>query len=445
MLLRDKLARPTTYRRSFQIQRPFQGWDVVAALFVVGFMLYGGGFYSFILFVPPLAKEFHWSSAGTGGLVSAFFLSAPLSLCAAPLIQKFGEKRLVIIGIIIEAICLMMLFSVSSLWHMYLLRALAGLGKVLFAITLPVVISKWFSRHFGLAVAIMFSGWHLGGLGLASFTQYLLLHVGWRETSIALGVAQLVIAIPITLWGLRAPSAADLGLRLDGGTEDEVRADGRTTEERIAAPPPRYLELISKIIKHPAFLIIVIASPMYYLSYGGVLVQQAAVIEGSGATAYAASTALGFTAGCAALGAVVGGWLFDKFTPVIGTLVAFCLLITGTFFLLLVSYHPSMPLLTLHAVIFGLGIGCGDIFWITLLKRRVPNELFATAWGIWYFLQLTSIILAPVCAGAIFDFTKSYSSMLMIEIAILAIPLLLALFLARWRVRTGHGLPVDIT
>src|ERR1700722_19002926 len=87
----------------------FQGWDVVVALFVVGFMLYGGGFYSFILFVPPIANEFHWSSAGTAGLVSAFFLSAPLSLWAAPLITRFGEKRLIITGIIIEAVCLMLI------------------------------------------------------------------------------------------------------------------------------------------------------------------------------------------------------------------------------------------------------------------------------------------------------------------------------------------------
>src|SRR5215468_5930125 len=111
----------------------FRGWYVVAALFAGGFALYGAGLYSFILFVNPLAAEFNWSHAATGGLVSAFWLSAPLSLFAEPLIRRFGSKRLVCAGIVIEAVSLMCLFLATHLWEMYLLRALAGLGKVLYA------------------------------------------------------------------------------------------------------------------------------------------------------------------------------------------------------------------------------------------------------------------------------------------------------------------------
>lgn len=428
----------------FSSQAIFQGWFVVGALFVLGFMLYGGGFYSFILFVPPLAKEFHWSSAGTGGLVSAFFISAPLSLWAAPLTRKFGEKRLVIVGIVIEAVSLMMLYSVSSLWQMYLLRALAGVGKVLFAITLPVVISRWFSRHFGLAVAIAFSGWHLGGLGLAAFTEFLLSHVGWRATASTLGIAQLVVALPIALWGLRTSSAADLGLNLDGDSTAPDESRSRAASERTAASSPQYVKLLHRTIMHPAFQIIAIASPIYYLSYGGVLVQQAAVIEGFGASAYTASYVLGVTAACAALGAVLGGWIFDKFSPAISTLTAFALLIVGIACLLIAGYRPLLSVLMTHAVLFGLGVGCGDVFWITLLKRRIPNTLFSSAWGIWYFLQLTFIIIAPVCAGAIFDFTKSYSGMLIIELTVLIVPLLLALLLATRHARPNENLAADI-
>ena len=68
---------------------------------------------------------------------------------------------------------------------------------------------------------------------------------------------------------------------------------------------------------------------------------------------------------------------------------------------------------------------------MTLIKRRFPNELFVGAWGIWYFLQLVFVVVAPACAGAIFDFTKSYPFMLLIAIGILAIPLSLVLLLAR--------------
>jgi len=58
----------------------YYGWKVLAALFMAGFMVYGGGLWSFVLFVLPLTQEFHWNRAATGGLVTAFWLSAPLIL-----------------------------------------------------------------------------------------------------------------------------------------------------------------------------------------------------------------------------------------------------------------------------------------------------------------------------------------------------------------------------
>ena len=48
----------------------YHGRKVLAALFMAGFMVYGGGLYCFVLLVPPLTEEFHWSRAATGGVWS---------------------------------------------------------------------------------------------------------------------------------------------------------------------------------------------------------------------------------------------------------------------------------------------------------------------------------------------------------------------------------------
>lgn len=145
----------------------YHGRKVLAALFMAGFMVYGGGLYCFVLFVPPLTAEFHWSRAATSGLVTAFWLSAPLILLGGYAIKRFGAMRLLIAGILIEAVCLALLSTVSAFGEMYFLRAAMGLGKVMFAVTLPYVISRWFSRHYSLALGIAWSGWHMGGLVLA--------------------------------------------------------------------------------------------------------------------------------------------------------------------------------------------------------------------------------------------------------------------------------------
>src|ERR1700691_1656884 len=148
----------------------YHGRKVLAALFMAGFMVYGGGLYCFVLLVPPLTQEFHWSRAATSGLVTAFWLSAPLILCGGWAIKRFGAIRLLIAGIIIEAVCVALLSTVSAFGEMYLLRAAMGVGKVMFAVTLPYAVSRWFSRHYSLGLGVVWAGWHFGGMVLAPLT-----------------------------------------------------------------------------------------------------------------------------------------------------------------------------------------------------------------------------------------------------------------------------------
>ncbi len=70
----------------------YHGTKVLIAIFLAGFMVYGGGLYSFVLFVPRLTEQFHWGRAGTTGLVSAFWLSAPLILLGGSAIKCFGAS-----------------------------------------------------------------------------------------------------------------------------------------------------------------------------------------------------------------------------------------------------------------------------------------------------------------------------------------------------------------
>jgi MFS family permease len=407
----------------------FRGWYVVGALFIGGFALYGAGLYSFILFVTPLSEEFHWSHAATGGLVSAFWISAPLSLIADPLIRRFGVKRLAATGIIVEAVCLILLFTASQLWQMYLLRALAGLGKVLYAINLPIILSRWFSRRFGLALAVMYCGWHLGGLALAPVTEFLMHAVGWRQASMALGGALLIIALPPTLWALRVESAAELGVGLDGNAAPAATASDPAGKPAVGHGG-RGGTARGELLTHAAFQLVMAATLIYYLTYSGVLAHQAAVVEASGVSARAASMVLGATAGFAALGALLIGWVIDRFALAWATIFQYGLMATGVACLLAVTQVPTTWVLAVHALTFGLAVGGTDVFWITMLKRRIPDVLFQRAWGIWYFLELAVIVVAPAGAGRLYDLTGSYVTALVTELAILVLPVLLCLRVA---------------
>jgi hypothetical protein len=109
---------------------------------------------------------------------------------------------------------------------------------------------------------------------------------------------------------------------------------------------------------------------------------------------------------------------------------------SGVLCLLLVGQTDSVPLLTAHAVCFGLAVGGTEVFWITVLRRRLPEGAFSRAWGIWYFLELAVLVAAPAAAGLLYDISGNYVTALRWELALLLVPLVLSVRLAA---QESHG------
>src|SRR6476646_12152892 len=81
--------------------RPFYGWFVVAAAFAVCFAGFGSA-YSFSAFVESLQKEFA-ASRGSVSLVFSLagFLYFGLGVVSGPLADRWGSRRLAVIGMIL--------------------------------------------------------------------------------------------------------------------------------------------------------------------------------------------------------------------------------------------------------------------------------------------------------------------------------------------------------
>ena len=405
--------------------RVFRGWYVVAALFACAFIMYGAGMYSFMLFVRPISERFHWGPAATGGLVSAFWVTAPLSLLTDRLIRHFGLKRLVTSGIVIEAAALICLFTASHLWEMYLLRVLAGLGKVLLAITLPIIVSKWFSRRFGTAMALVYSGWFFSGIVFAPAAHFLIHAIGWRAASTVLGVVVLV-ALPPALWMLRVESATDIGLGTDGDPlpiATSVAKPAIDDHRTVSGPRP----VRSSLWRRRPFQLIAVSRTFYYLIISGPFVYQTAIVGTSGAFVRTASVLLGFTAASIGTGELLSGYLVDRLSWIWAMAIQFVLLGIGVSALLIFTHHGSGWWLAVNAVCFGLAYGGSDPFWTTTLKRRVPAEQFQQAWGPIYFLGLTASVVWPLCFGWLRDLSGGYVVPLATSLALVAVPLSLSL------------------
>lgn len=385
----------------------YYGWKVLAALFLAGFFVYGGGLYCFVLFVTPLTEEFGWSRAATGGIVSAFWMSAPLLVVGGLAMRRFGVTRLLVIGIVVEALCVLMLATVSTLPEMYLLRGAMGFGKIMFAVTIPVTLARWFSRRYGLALGVAWAGWHVGGMVLAPVTEAIIRSFGWRGACVALGAALLAFALGPILWVQRVRSPAALGLGLDGDPLVDARpspAAGAPVAAAVAEPEGTLGDLLGS----PLFWLIASATLFFYTTYGGVLAHQGAIVNAAGYSGGFASIVLGSTAGFAALGGLATGWMVDRWPLGRVGVLMHGLLLAGALAMLSVNSAPSIVALVAYAACFGLMIGGSDIFFVKLMRARFPHVNVDHTYSVWYCIELVTLGLSGVAAGWVFDLTGNY-------------------------------------
>src|SRR6478752_3398333 len=97
----------------------FYGWFVVAAAFAVMFVGFGSA-YSFSAFVASLQRDFG-ASRGSVSLVFSFagFLYFGLGIVSGPLADRFGSRRVAVIGMILTGLGLAAASFARSLVEVY--------------------------------------------------------------------------------------------------------------------------------------------------------------------------------------------------------------------------------------------------------------------------------------------------------------------------------------
>jgi MFS family permease len=332
---------------------------------------------------------------------------------------------------------------VSTFGEMYLLRVAMGIGKVMFAVTLPYTVSRWFSRHYSLGLGIVWAGWHVGGMVLVPLTGLIIAHSGWRVACLAIVAGLLTIGLAPILATQGPRSARDVGLGLDGDPPAPAPAGAAmtasTTKSAVARAQSAAAEnpagSLKDILGSATFWMIALATLFFYTTYGGLLTHQPSIVEGAGFTPRLSSIVLGSTAGFAAVGGLATGWLLDRFSVRAVGIAMNLLLLAGALSLLWVARDHTVAALISYAVCFGITIGGSDLYFVALLRRRFPAVSLAYSYSAWYFCEILTLSLSGPAAGRVFDLTGNYDRTL----ALLAGSALLALILSTGLLRPKAG------
>lgn len=347
-------------------------------------------FFTFPVFLKPLAAEFSWSREA---ISSAYAVMTLASAISAPLIGLLLDRSgtrwicgpcLIVTGGAFASLALL----TPGLWHLYSIFAVVGLAS---AGSSPVVYSRviasWFDERRGQALAVMIAGSALGAIVVPPIAQAVIDVAGWRTAYLILGCAIPLVGVPVVGRFVR-----------ERNRQERVLARARSSAVLGEALRSRILWT----------LIVVVFGTTVMLN--GAIVHLSALLTDRGVSSGQAAFVVSAMGLASLLGRLITGWLLDRCAA---TRVSFVLLAIAAVGAFVLSRAESLPAGMVAAALIGFGTG-GEVDVIPYLLSRyfglaALSTLFGTAW---MAFGLAGAV-GPIAMGRAHDATGSYDAVLL--------------------------------
>jgi MFS transporter, OFA family, oxalate/formate antiporter len=374
--------------------RVFYGWLVVAAAFAVTFVGFGSA-YTFSAFVASLQKDFAASRAAVSLVFSlAGFLYFGLGIVSGPLADRWGSRRLAVIGMLLTGIGLASASAARSLPEVYVAYGLGvGLGVGCSYVPAVGAVQRWFAKRRGFASGLAVSGIGVGTLIMPPLASLLIAALGWRQAYLVLGGLAVFVGVGMALMIENDPR--DRGLGPDGDPpasgNEAGRPAGASLHEATRSRPFISLYTACLICSFGAFVPFVHLSP-YAVDHG--IGQSVAVL----------------LLGAIGVGSTAGRFLLGGLADRMGRRPALVMMFVGMA-LALTVWAFSTDAWSLAAFAFTYGIFYGG--WVAVLPAVVMDYFggrnVSGIIGVLYTSVAFGTLIGPSAAGLAFDMTHSYT------------------------------------
>jgi len=389
----------------------FYGWWIVAAGFCTNAFGVGTFYYGFSTFFNPMIEEFKCSRALMSGVYSLARLEGGIEgPLAGWLIDRFGARKMMQIGITTVGIGYMMLYLVKGPLSLYLIFGLVlSLGYNLgYTHAAGAAIAKWFIRKRGRALSILISGNGIGGAIFVPLLAWLITMFGWRWAAVVIGLATFAIPLPLSLLVRSTPE--EMGLSPDGESQkSDNRYTQRIQNSKEFSVTGSFSEEVDFTVREAlgtrAFWVYVSAMMLRSCLLGAIVVHQIPHLTDIGIPYQTASGILGLMVLMSVPGRFIFGWLGDMINKQV--LLFFLCLLQGAGLIIFINAY-TVQLLYLYVIVFGLGYGGVVPNVIALRADLFGRRNYATIAGITMTMSMIGTVAAPVFAGHLFDITHTY-------------------------------------
>ena len=418
--------------------RLYYGWRMVGLVSAI--RVIGGGLhqYGFTVFFLPISQDLGISRAATS---LAFSLSRAEGAIEAPLVgylvDRFGPRPIIVTAAFLAGIGYILLSWVNS--YASFLAIYLGVISLAFVagfVHSPMVVANsWFIRHRARAMTMVSAAVPVGGAMISPFLAMSVNAIGWRWAAFFSGCIFLVVCLPLSFQVRRSPESMGL---LPDGDPPQKQPDAGAPERGNARNPQNKIDFTAgQAMRTFVFWLMVVSMTARVAAFSTVTVHFVPVMVWKGLTQDEAAFLLGAFAFVNLMSHFLLGWIADKVNK--PWLMVVCHIVPALSVLPMISSDGRWPL-WLFTMVYTVLDASFPVVW-AMVGDFFGRRHFATIRGMMSFFYMWGSFAGPVLAGAIYDQSQSYESVLWGLFAALSLATILNLFLIKpWTTRTAYAI-----
>jgi MFS family permease len=379
------------------------GWVIVLAGAIIT-CIGAGGMFALPVFLLPIEQSVGWSKTDVAFSMSvAFLVMGAAGFGWGALSDRIGARPVLLMGNTLAGCGLIMASrSASVLEFQIWYGVVIGIAAGSFFPPLIATTVGWFDKHRSLAVSLVSVGIGVAPMTVSPFAEWLIAQYGWREAQFIIGVAMLVLLVPMSLLIRRPPA---------------ISPDAAEAPQAMAATPqPEQSSLtVGQALRTPQFIVLALVFFACCACHSGPIFHTVSFAQLCGIAPVFAVTIYSVEGVGGLFGRVALGLAGDKFgvkpTLIVGLLIQ--AIGAGVYL-----YAADLAFFFTVAFIFGFAYGGVMPLYAVLARDYFGPNIMGAVFVAAAMVSSLGMALGPVIGGWVYDTWNAYTGLYVASAAV---------------------------